>query len=38
MEELSYRESWHDAVLGVCFQIGLDEDTIHCDLPTCEFP
>ncbi len=31
--ELSNRVSWHDAALGVCFQLGLDGDTIRCDLP-----
>ncbi len=36
--ELSNRVSWHDAALGACFQLGLDETTIHCDLPTCDFP
>ncbi len=24
--------SWHDATLGASFQMGLDEDTIRCDL------
>ncbi len=36
--ELSYRVSWQDAALGACFQMGLDEDTIRCDLSTCDFP
>ncbi len=36
--ELSYRVSWHDAALGACFQLGLDENTIRCDLPTYDFP
>ncbi len=36
--ELSHQVSWYDVVLGVCFQVGLDEDTIRCDLLTCEFP
>ncbi len=30
--ELSNRVSWHDAALGACFQLGLDDDTIRCDL------
>ncbi len=30
--ELSYWVSWHDAALGASFQMGLDEDTIRCDL------
>ncbi len=38
--ELSYwvSVSWHETVLGVYFQIGLDEDMILCDLFKCEFP
>ncbi len=36
--ELSNRVSWHDSALSACFQLGLDDETIHCDLPTCDFP
>ncbi len=25
--------SWHDAALGVCFHLGLDDETIRCNLP-----
>ncbi len=35
--ELSNRVSWHVGTLDVCFQLGLDDDTIRCDLPTCDF-
>ncbi len=35
--ELPYQVSWHDAALGACFQLGLDENTIRCDLPTYDF-
>ncbi len=30
--------SWHDAALGTCFQLGLDDETIRCDLPWGDFP
>ncbi len=30
--------SWHDAALGACFQLGLDGDTICCDLLISYFP
>ncbi|KAL0194638.1 hypothetical protein M9458_008210, partial [Cirrhinus mrigala] len=30
--------SWHDAALGACFQLGLDDETIRCDFPVCEYP
>ncbi len=36
--ELSNRVSWHDAALGACFQLGLDETTICCDLSVSDFP
>ncbi len=36
--ELSKRVSWHDAALGACFQLGLDDETIRCDLPWGDFP
>ncbi len=36
--ELPYWVCWHNAALGACFQMGLDEETIRCDLPTCDFP
>ncbi len=36
--ELSNRVSWHDAALGACFQLGLDETTIRCDLSVSDFP
>ncbi len=32
--ELSNRVSWHDTALGACFHLGLDDETIRCDLPT----
>ncbi|KAL0149422.1 hypothetical protein M9458_055210, partial [Cirrhinus mrigala] len=32
--ELANKLSWHDAALGVCFQLGLDHET-HWDLPVC---
>ncbi len=35
--ELYNRVSWVDASLGVCFRLGLDDDVISCDLPTCSF-
>ncbi len=35
--ELSFRVSLHDAALCACFQMGLDEETIRCDHPTCDF-
>ncbi|KAL0182517.1 hypothetical protein M9458_021892, partial [Cirrhinus mrigala] len=36
--EVANQLSWHDAALGFCFQMGLDEDTIRCDLPVCNYP
>ncbi len=36
--ELSNWVSWHNATLGVCFQLGLDDETIRCDLSVCDFP
>ncbi|KAI2655749.1 Retrotransposon Gag-like protein 9 [Labeo rohita] len=36
--ELANQLSWHDAALGVCFQLGLAHKTIHCHLPVCEYP
>ncbi|KAL0162266.1 hypothetical protein M9458_041662 [Cirrhinus mrigala] len=36
--ELTNQLNWHDAALGACFQLGLDNKTIHCDLPVCEYP
>ncbi|KAL0148855.1 hypothetical protein M9458_055864, partial [Cirrhinus mrigala] len=36
--ELANQLSCHDAALGVCFQLGLDDETICCDLPVCEYP
>ncbi len=41
MEEFlkrSNRVSWHNAALGACFQLGLDDETIRCDLPVGDFP
>ncbi len=35
--ELYNQVSWIDASLGVCFRLGLDDDVISCDLPTCSF-
>ncbi len=36
--EISNRMSWHDATLGACFLLGLDDETIRCDLPIGDFP
>ncbi|KAL0195021.1 hypothetical protein M9458_008593, partial [Cirrhinus mrigala] len=36
--ELANQLNWHDAALGACFQLGLDNETIRCDLPVCEYP
>uniref|UniRef100_A0A671R8I4 Retrotransposon gag domain-containing protein n=1 Tax=Sinocyclocheilus anshuiensis TaxID=1608454 RepID=A0A671R8I4_9TELE len=36
--ELANQLSWHDAALGACFQLGLDGETIRCDLPVCNYP
>ncbi|KAL0151375.1 hypothetical protein M9458_053369, partial [Cirrhinus mrigala] len=36
--ELANQLSWHDAALGACFQLGLDNETIRYDLPMCEYP
>ncbi|KAL0173905.1 hypothetical protein M9458_029873, partial [Cirrhinus mrigala] len=36
--ELANQLSWHDAALGACFQLGVDHETIPCDLPVCEYP
>ncbi len=36
--KLSNQVSWQDAALGACFHLGLDDDTIHCDLPNSDFP
>ncbi len=30
--------SWHDATLGVCFQLGLNDETLCYDLPVIDFP
>ncbi|KAL0198936.1 hypothetical protein M9458_007476, partial [Cirrhinus mrigala] len=35
--ELANQLSWHDAALGACFLMGLDEDIIRCDLPACDY-
>ncbi len=35
--ELSYLVSWPDSSLCACFQLGLDENTIHCSSPMCDF-
>ncbi len=35
--ELAIQLSWHDTALGACFQLGLDDETIRCDLPMCDF-
>ncbi len=35
--ELSNQVSRHDAALGACFQLGLDDDTKSCDLPVSDF-
>ncbi|KAI2647248.1 Titin [Labeo rohita] len=36
--KLANQLNWHNAALGVCFQLGLDNETIRCDLPVCEYP
>ncbi len=36
--ELSNRVSWHEAALGACFLLGLDDEVIRCDLPVSDFP
>ncbi len=36
--ELSNRVSWHDASLGACFHLGLNDKTIRCELPTGSYP
>ncbi len=36
--EISNRMSWHEAALGGCFLLGLDDGVIHCDLPVSDFP
>ncbi|KAL0177188.1 hypothetical protein M9458_026082, partial [Cirrhinus mrigala] len=36
--ELANQLKWHDAAPGACFQLGLDNKTICCDLPVCEYP
>ncbi|KAL0194527.1 hypothetical protein M9458_008099, partial [Cirrhinus mrigala] len=36
--ELANQLSWHDAALGACFLMGLDEDIIRCDLHACDYP
>ncbi len=35
--ELANQLSWHDAALGACFQLGLDNETIRCDFPTYNY-
>ncbi len=30
--------SWPDTSLGACFQLGLDSETIQCELPVYDFP
>ncbi len=36
--EISNRLSWHEAALGACFLLGLDDEVIRCDLPVSDFP
>ncbi len=36
--EISNWMSWHDAALGACFLLGLDDEMIRCDLPIGDFP
>ncbi len=36
--EISNRMSWHEAALGACFLLGLDDEVIRCDLPVSDFP
>lgn len=36
--KLAKQLSWHDATLGACFHLGLDDETIRCDLPVCNYP
>ncbi len=35
--ELTNQVSWIDTSLCVCFRLGLDDDIISCDRPTCSF-
>ncbi len=35
--ELSNKVSWHDAALGACFLLRLDDKMIRCDLPIGDF-
>ncbi|KAL0168329.1 hypothetical protein M9458_036551 [Cirrhinus mrigala] len=36
--KLANQLSWHDTALGACFHLGLDRETICCDLPVCDYP
>ncbi len=36
--EISNRMSWHEAALGACFLLRLDDEVIRCDLPVSVFP
>ncbi len=36
--EISNRMSWHEAALGACFLLGLDDEVIRCDLSVSDFP
>ncbi|KAL0176955.1 hypothetical protein M9458_029285 [Cirrhinus mrigala] len=36
--ELSHQVGWHETSLGAVFVLGLDDETIRCELPTCSFP
>ncbi len=36
--ELVNQLSLPDAALGACFQLGLDSETIRCELPVCDYP
>ncbi len=36
--ELSDQLSWHDATLGECFQLELDNRMIRCDFPANDYP
>ncbi len=35
---ISCQMSWHEAALGACFLLGLDDEVIRCDLPVSVFP
>ncbi len=36
--KIVHQLSWPDAALGACFLLGLDSDTIRCELTVSDFP